>query len=100
MGSVARQSNSAHARWLATMRLRGYVSQLDPADVPLWHAFFVELLNTTDDTDVLGIAIRALVRIPEPTAAEDESALAGLGVVLQSPGPARPRRPRSARHSR
>jgi hypothetical protein len=84
-GSVAKQSNSAHARWLATMKLRSYVGQLDPADVPAFRAFFVEHLSATEDTHVLLQAIRALVKMAAPTAASNADALAGLGVVLHSP---------------
>jgi hypothetical protein len=84
-GSVAKQSNSAHARWLAAMRLRSYVSQLEPADIPLWRAFFVELLNTTEDAQVLNQAIPALVKMAGPSAAENAEAITGLGVVLHSP---------------
>lgn len=83
-GSVARQSNSSHARWLATMRLRSYVSQLEPADAPLYRAFFVELLSTTEDSQVLLQAIPALVKMKAPTAAENTDVLTGLGVVLHS----------------
>jgi hypothetical protein len=83
-GSVAKQSNSAHARWLATMRLRSYVGKLDPADVPAFRAFFVEHLSATEDVQVLLHAIRALVKMAAPTAAENADALAGLSVVLHS----------------
>lgn len=84
-GSVAKQSSSAHARWLATMKLRSYVGALDPADVPTFRAFFVELLSATEDTDVLLQAIRAVGKMAAPTAAENANALAGLDVVLHSP---------------
>ena len=84
-GSVARHSDSAHARWLAAMRLRLYLSGLDPADAPVWRALFVELLSTTEDAQVLGQAIRAVVKMASPTAAENADALAGLEVMLHSP---------------
>jgi hypothetical protein len=84
-GSVAMQSNSAHARWLATMRLRSYVGQLDPADAPAFRAFFVQQLSATEDAQVLSQAIRALVKMAAPTAAENADTLAGLTVVLHSP---------------
>jgi hypothetical protein len=84
-GSVATQSNSARARFLATRHLRSYLSEVDPADLPAWRAFFVEMLSATEDTSVLGQAIRAVVTAMAPTAAENADALAGLGVVLHSP---------------
>lgn len=84
-GSVATRSDSAHARWLATMRLRSYVAGLDPADAPAWRAFFVAMLSETEDAQVLGQAIRAVTTMAGPTAAENADALAGLGVMLHSP---------------
>lgn len=84
-GSVAKQAGTARARWLATMELRSYLSGLDPADIPMWRAFFVEMLSTTEDTDVLQQAIRAVVTMMAPTAAENADALAGLDVLLHSP---------------
>jgi hypothetical protein len=84
-GSVAMKSDSAHARWLATMKLRSYASQLDPADAPAFRAFFIEQLSATEDAQVLLQAIRALVRMAAPTAAENADVLAGLTVVLHSP---------------
>ncbi|TKC99034.1 M1 family metallopeptidase [Polyangium fumosum] len=84
-GSVAKQANTARARWLATMELRSYLSGLEPADIPAWRTFFVELLSTTEDTDVLQQAIRAVVTTMAPTAAENADALAGLDVLLHSP---------------
>lgn len=84
-GSVAKLSDSAHARWLATMRLSSYVSHLVPTEVPAWRAFFVEMLSSTEDADVLQHAIRAVAKIAGPTAAENVDILAGLDVVLHSP---------------
>ncbi|MDC3960611.1 aminopeptidase [Polyangium jinanense] len=84
-GRVAKQANMARARWLATIELRSYLSGLEPADIPTWRAFFVEMLSTTEDTDVLQQAIRAVVTTMGPTAAENADALAGLDVLLHSP---------------
>ncbi|MDI1443518.1 M1 family aminopeptidase [Polyangium sp. 6x1] len=84
-GSVAKQANHARARWLATMKLRSYLSGLDPADIPTWRTFFIELLGTTEDSEVLQQAIRAVVTTMAPTAAENADALAGLDVLLHSP---------------
>lgn len=83
-GSVATQSNSARARWIATQNLRSYLNDLAPADLPAWRAFFVEMLSATELTDLLREAIRAVVTAMAPTAAENADALAGLGVVLHS----------------
>jgi hypothetical protein len=66
------------------MRLRSYLSGLDPADAPAFRAFFVEILSTTEDAQVLGQAIRAVVKMAGPTAAENADSLAGLGVMLHS----------------
>jgi hypothetical protein len=84
-GSVAKQANSAHTRALATLRLRFYAGKLDPADVPVFRAFFVEQLSASEDIFVLLHSIRALVAMAAPTAAENADALAGLTVVLHSP---------------
>ncbi|UQA56363.1 M1 family metallopeptidase [Polyangium aurulentum] len=83
-GSVAKQSVMARARWLAAMELRTYLNELDPADVPAWRTYFIEMLSTTEDTDVLDQAIRAVVKLQAPTAAENADALAGLDVLLHS----------------
>jgi len=93
-GSVATRASSPRARWLATMHLRSYIGELAPADLPAWRAFFVDLLSATENTDVLGQAIRAVVASMAPTAAENADALAGLGVVLRSPW-TRPLHPRA-----
>ena len=84
-GNVATQSNSVRARWLASYTLRSYLSELDPADVPAFRAFFVGLLSATEVTDSVSEAIRALVATMAPTAAENAGALAGLSVALHSP---------------
>ena len=84
-GSVARQSSSVRARWLATQNLRTYLSDLDPADLPEWRAFFIEIPSATEVLDPLSEAIRAVVTTRAPTAAENADALAGLDVALHSP---------------
>lgn len=83
-GSVATQASSERSRWLATMHLRSYLGELDPADLPAWRALFVGLLSATDNTDILRQAIRAVVTAMAPTAAENADALAGLDGVLHS----------------
>lgn len=83
-GSVATQAGVAKMRWLATMKLRSYLKTLDPADVPAWRKFFVDMLSQTEDTDVLIQVIRAVVATKGATAAENKDALAGLGVMLHS----------------
>ena len=84
-GSVATQASSVRARWLAAQNLRSYVADLDPADLPVWRAFFVEMLGATEVSDTLSHVIQAVVTTGAPTAAENADALAGLGVVLHSP---------------
>ena len=79
-----KQAGMARARWLAAVELRTYLNELDPADVPTWRTFFVELLSATEDTDVLDQAVRAVVKLKAPTAAENADALDGLDVLLHS----------------
>ena len=83
-GSVAMQASSVRARWLATQNLRSYLADLDPADLPVWRAFFVQMLSASEVTDTLREAIQAVVTSMAPTAAENADALAGLDVALHS----------------
>jgi len=83
-GNVAKQASSGRVRWLAAMEMRTYLNDVDPADLPAWRAFFIELLNETEHSQALQEAIRAVVKLKAPTAAENADALAGLGVALHS----------------
>jgi hypothetical protein len=84
-GKVATLSSSVRARRLATRHLALRAGELDPADVPAYRAFFVDLLYATDAVEVLAQDIFGLRVTMGKTAAENEKALARLGEVLRSP---------------
>jgi hypothetical protein len=80
--SVAMNAGSLRARRLATQHLVSYTRALEPADVPAFRTFFVDLLHATEVFEVLQMDIRGVVATMAPSASENARALDGLRKVL------------------
>lgn len=87
-GNTAKNGSSLRSRALAARQVRNYVRSLDPSvpeDWPAWRSLVLDLLGSSEASEVLRQVIPAATSLGGPTAAENADLLDALAGILRSP---------------